>query len=116
MMTGEHVGISYLAGLALIRAAHMNVTLIVATKQSLAAAVRKRYESETDFKNWSHRVIIYEVDFQSRTNVNLFCKTIMDKYPVIDALIHNASVKLDNFNNDVNDNAIILSNTHCLST
>eukprot|EP00948_MAST-09A_sp_MAST-9A-sp1_P000239 g239.t1 len=85
LLTGSRVKIGFQAGLKLLRCG----AILIATTRFPGDAI-KRYRKQKDSMNWIHNLHLYRLDLQNLKLVVSFCKFILEKYPRLDGIVHNA--------------------------
>jgi NAD(P)-dependent dehydrogenase (short-subunit alcohol dehydrogenase family) len=85
LVTGARVKIGYQAAVKLLRA---GAEVIVATRFPRDAA--RRFASEAESADWTHRLHIYGIDLRHTPSVEAFARHVAATQPRLDALINNA--------------------------
>lgn len=85
IITGARVKIGYQAAILLLRA---GARVIVTTRFPRDAA--HRYARETDFDDFSDRLVIYGLDLRHTPSVETFARHVSRTEPRLDFLLHNA--------------------------
>jgi NAD(P)-dependent dehydrogenase (short-subunit alcohol dehydrogenase family) len=85
LLTGARVKIGFQAALKLLRA---GATVVATTRFPHDAA--RRYASEPDFAEWSHRLRIHGLDLRHSPSVEIFCSQVDQQLERLDLLVNNA--------------------------
>ncbi|MDQ3296920.1 MAG: SDR family oxidoreductase [Myxococcota bacterium] len=85
LVTGARVKIGYQAAIKLLRA---GADVIVLTRFPRDGA--RRFASEPDAAEWTHRLHVYGVDLRHTPSVEVLCQHLVNTLPRLDAIINNA--------------------------